>query len=85
MPREREGEFVTEVFERYKRMTGVVEETVIEMCLSGVSTRRIAGITDALSPVKVGRDAVSRIAARLEGQQRASSARGARRNIRTCT
>ena len=26
VPRDREGEFVTEVFERYKRMTGDVEE-----------------------------------------------------------
>ena len=71
VPREREGEFVTEVFERYRRMTGSVEEAVLEMYLSGVSTRKIAGITDALSRVKVGRDAVSRIAARLEEQQRA--------------
>ena len=52
-------------------MTGSVEEAVLEMYLSGVSTRKIAGITDALSRVKVGRDAVSRIAARLEEQQRA--------------
>jgi putative transposase len=31
VPRDREGEFVTEVFERYKRMTGDVEEAVLEM------------------------------------------------------
>ena len=30
VPRDREGEFVTEVFERYKRMTGDVEEAVLE-------------------------------------------------------
>ena len=29
--RDREGEFVTEVFERYKRMTGDVEEAILEM------------------------------------------------------
>jgi putative transposase len=40
------------------------------MYLSRISTRKIAGITDALSKVKVGKDAVSRIASRLEGQQR---------------
>ena len=71
VPREREGEFVTELFERYKRMTGNVEEAVLEMYLSGISTRKIAGITDALSRVRVGRGVVSRIAARLEEQQRA--------------
>jgi putative transposase len=71
VPRAREGEFVTEVFERYKRLTGNVEEAILEMYLSGVSTRKIAGITEALSRVKVGKDAVSRISKRLEEEQRA--------------
>jgi putative transposase len=71
VPRDREGEFVTELFERYKRMTGDVEEAVLEMYLSGISVRKIAGVTEALSRVKVGKDAVSRIARRLEEQQRA--------------
>jgi putative transposase len=70
VPRDREGEFVTEVFERYKRMTGDVEEAILEMYLSGISVRKIAGVTDALSGVKVGKDAVSRIASRLEEEQR---------------
>ena len=71
VPRDREGEFATEVFERYKRMTGDVEEAVLEMYLSGISVRKIAGVTEALSKVKVGKDAVSRIASRLEEQQKA--------------
>jgi len=71
VPRDREGEFVTEVFERYKRLTGNVEEAILEMYLSGISTRKIAGITEALSKVKIGKDAVSRISKRLEGEQRA--------------
>jgi putative transposase len=70
VPRDREGEFVTEVFERYKRMTGDVEEAVLEMYLSGISVRKIAGVTEALSRVKVGKDAVSRIASRLQEQQK---------------
>jgi len=71
VPRDREGEFVSELFERYKRMTGDVEEAVLEMYLSGISVRKIAGVTEALRRVKVGKDAVSRIARRLEEQQRA--------------
>ena len=71
VPRDREGEFITEVFERYKRMTGDLEEAVLEMYLSGISVRKIAGVTEALSRVKVGKDAVSRIARRLEEEQRA--------------
>jgi putative transposase len=70
VPRDREGEFVTEVFERYKRMTGDVEEAILEMYLSGISVRKIAGVTDALSKVRVGKDAVSRIATRLQEQQK---------------
>ena len=70
VPRDREGEFVTEVFERYKRMTGDVEEAVLEMYLSGISVRKIAGVTDSLSRVKIGKDAASRIASRLEEQQK---------------
>ncbi|MDQ3498953.1 MAG: IS256 family transposase [Actinomycetota bacterium] len=70
VPRDREGEFVTELFERYKRMTGDVEEAILEMYLSGISVRKIAGVTEALSRVRVGKDAVSRIARRLEEQQR---------------
>ncbi len=70
VPRDREGEFVTEVFERYKRMTGDVEEAVLEMYLSGISVRKIAGVTDALSKVRIGKDAVSRIASRLQEQQK---------------
>jgi transposase-like protein len=71
VPRDREGEFVTEVFERYKRLSGNVEEAILEMYISGISTRKIAGITEALSRVKVGKDAVSRISKRLEEEQRA--------------
>jgi putative transposase len=70
VPRDREGEFVTELFERYRRMTGDVEEAVLEMYLSGISVRKIAGVTEALSKVRIGKDAVSRIASRLEEQQK---------------
>jgi len=66
VPRDREGTFLTEVFERYKRMTGEVEEAVLEMYLQGVSTRKIAAITEGLSRIRISKDAVSRIAQRLE-------------------
>jgi putative transposase len=68
VPRDREGELLTEVFERYKGMTGDVEDAVLEIYLQGVSTRRIGSITRALSKVRIGKDAVSRIAGRLEDE-----------------
>jgi putative transposase len=70
VPREREGELVTVVIERYKRMTGDVEEAVLDMHLCGISVSKVAGLTDALNLVRVGKDAVSRIARRLEEEQR---------------
>lgn len=66
VPRDRDGVFRTELFERYKRLTGSVEEAVLEMYLQGVSTRKVAAVTEALSGRRVGKDAVSRITQRLE-------------------
>jgi putative transposase len=40
VPRDRAGEFITEVLERYKRMTRDVEEAILEMYLSGNSLCR---------------------------------------------
>lgn len=66
VPRAREMPFLTEVFERYRRLTGSLEEAVLEMYLQGVSTRKVEAITGKLSGVKISKDAVSRIAQRLE-------------------
>jgi putative transposase len=46
-------------------MTGDVEEAVLEKYLSGISVKKIAGVTDAFSKVRIGKDTVSRIARRL--------------------
>jgi hypothetical protein len=53
-------------------MTGDVEEAILEMYLSGISVRKIVGVTDALSRVKVGKDAVSRIASRASESTRSN-------------
>ncbi len=52
VPRDREGKFVTEVFGRHKRIIVTVDKVVLEMYLSGISTRKIADIADALRAVK---------------------------------
>ncbi len=66
VPRAREMPFLTEVFERYRRMTGSLEEAILEMYLQGVSTRKVEQITGKLSGQKISKDAVSRICARFE-------------------
>lgn len=48
----RESKFVTELFERYKRMTGAAEEAIFEMYqFSGISVHKMAGVTESLSKV----------------------------------
>jgi transposase-like protein len=66
VPRDRDGTFTTEVFEEYHRATGEVEDAVLEMWLQGISQRKIAEVTEKLGAVKIGKDAVSRIAQRLD-------------------
>lgn len=48
VPRMRILQFQTEVIERYRRMEISLEEAMIEMYLSGISTRRISDVTEAL-------------------------------------
>src|SRR5919202_4115949 len=68
VPRDREGTFTTRVFEEYHRSTGEVEDAVLEMWLQGISQRKIAQVTEKLGAVRIGKDAVSRIAQRLESE-----------------
>ena len=65
VPRDRDGTFTTRVFEEYHRATGEVEDAVLEMWLQGISQRKIAQVTERLGAVRIGKDAVSRIAQRL--------------------
>lgn len=66
VPRDRESTFTTEVFEEYHRSTGEVEDAILEMWLQGISQRKIAEVTQKLGAVRIGKDAVSRIAGRLD-------------------
>lgn len=68
VPRDRDATFTTQVFEEYHRATGEVEDALLEMWLQGTSQRKIAQVTQKLGAVRIGKDAVSRIAQRLEGE-----------------
>jgi transposase-like protein len=65
VPRDRDGTFTTAVFDEYHRATGEVEDAVLEMWLQGISQRKIEEVTAKLGAVRIGKDAVSRIAQRL--------------------
>ena len=48
LPKPRTQTFETAIIERYRRRESSVEEALIEMCLAGVSVRRVEDITEAL-------------------------------------
>jgi putative transposase len=70
MPRLRKLPFETQIVERYRRRESSVEEALIEMCLAGVSVRRVEDITEALWGTRVDSSTVSdlnqKIYARIE-------------------
>ncbi len=61
MPQTKLVPFSSEVIERYRRREASVEESLIEMYLAGVSTRRVQDITEVLFDVAVKPGVVSRL------------------------
>ncbi len=48
VPQDRDGTFSTELFARYQRSEQALVSTLMEMYLQGVSTRKVAAITEEL-------------------------------------
>jgi putative transposase len=61
VPRDREGEFHTQVFERYNRYEPEVAEALTQMFVSGVSTHKVGEIAQKLMGVAPSASAVSRL------------------------
>ena len=68
VPKDREGRFRTEVFERYQRSEKALLLAVAEMYVRGVSTRKVKGITEALCGLEIGRTQVSELAKGLDAE-----------------
>ena len=66
VPQARDGSFHTELFERYQRSERALTLAIVEMWLKGVSTRKVADITDALSSVTFSKSAVSELCKSLD-------------------
>lgn len=66
VPRTRSGEFSTELFEKYQRMDKAVVSTLIEMYVSGVSTRKITNIVETLVGKKVSKSFISDVNKNLD-------------------
>ena len=66
VPRDREGRFSTELFERYQRSEQALVSALAEMYIQGVSTRKVTAITEELCGHSVSASAISRINMRLD-------------------
>ena len=61
IPKLREQTFQTAIIERYRRRESSIEEALVEMYLAGVSTRRVADITEALWDTRVSSSTISKL------------------------
>lgn len=68
IPRDRNGDFSTELFERYQRSEKALLLSLSEMYIQGVSTRKIATITEQLCGSKFSASTVSNINKTLDEQ-----------------
>jgi transposase-like protein len=68
VPRDREGVFQTEAFERYQRYEPEVAEALTQMFVSGISTHDIGKVLQTLTGVAPSASAVSRLNTTLTRQ-----------------
>jgi len=66
VPRDRQGRFSTEIFERYQRSEKALVLALQESYLQGVSTRKVKKITEKLCGVQFSKDQVSSMAQGLD-------------------
>lgn len=66
IPRHRNGEFSTELFERYQRSEQALVLAMMEMVVNGVSTRKVENITEELCGKKFSKSTVSSLCQKLD-------------------
>ncbi len=68
VPRDRDGTFQTDLFQRYQRSEKALVTTLMQMVIEGVSTRRIKDITTELCGREFSRQTVSNLTEKLDEQ-----------------
>ncbi len=66
VPKDREGRFQTELFEKYQRNEKALVLAIIEMYVQGVSTRKVKKITEELCGLEISKSQVSSLAKGLD-------------------
>ena len=68
VPQDRQGRFSTEVFERYQRSEKALMDSLVQMYVQGVSTRKVKEITEELCGHAFSSSSVSRVTSRLDAE-----------------
>jgi len=68
VPQDRAGHFSTQVFEQYQRSEKALVAALAQMYVQGVSTRKVAAITEELCGHQFSASSISAITARLDAQ-----------------
>ena len=71
MPQDRDGTFSTSLFERYQRSDKALVLSLMEMYLQGVSTRKVAAVTEKLCGHSFSSQLVSKLAKQLDEKMEA--------------
>jgi len=66
VPQVRDGSFHTDLFARYQRSEKALAATVMEMVVSGVSTRKVARVTEQLCGKEFSKSTVSALCSELD-------------------
>jgi transposase-like protein len=66
VPQDRDGTFSPELFARYQRTEQALVLSLLEMYVQGVSTRKVAAITEQLCGTRFSKSQVSALAGRLD-------------------
>ena len=66
VPRDRDGTFRTELFERFQRSERALVLALMDMVVHGVATRKVAHITETLCGHSFSKSTVSRLSAELD-------------------
>src|ERR1035437_10454713 len=68
VPKDRDGEFQTELFERYRRSEKAFVAALLQMYVEGVSTCKVTEITEALCGLEISKSQVSGLTAKLDAE-----------------
>ena len=66
IPQDRQGNFKTELFERYQRSEKALVCAMMEMYIEGVSTRKVAKVTEALCGTEFSAGTVSSLSKKMD-------------------